>query len=164
MHKWYVVAVIVVIILVLWFADGCSKQTKNSQMVGVWSAPSEFCAASGIDGMIVYLGDEYGFLSKKRKACLVMHSDDVTIAYKIVEIDFGMLDIFGGLLAVASDKIKYDVSITELEEDEESEISFEDIMPENLTIEYDPVKMCMEWKDGDKLFAKLYKDCAASDL
>jgi hypothetical protein len=162
--RYAAIVVMLIVVVVVWLADSCVRSVKNSLLSGVWVAPAEFCAASEIDGMILYVGDECGSISSKRKACLVMHAGDVTLAYKLLEIDFGVFDWFGGLALPFRDSVVYRVSVTDITDDDSQEITLEDIMPSDMCVEYNPVAGSMEWRAGDKVYAKLYKDNAASDI
>jgi hypothetical protein len=133
---------------------------------GLWVGHDRFYADADIDGMILYLGK---CINGSITAVLIMHAEDVTIAYKKFEINLktGMLGkvITGG----NTKKMKMEADLEELDLDDETQTPLSEIIPEHVCITYQPYKCSLqiyEYLNGKKnIYADLIKDnVSATDL
>lgn len=141
----------------------------NEFLCGLWVATEEFCSASDINGMLLYLGPCEWNYKMSRKAYLIMHHDGIVIANKKFVINFyNFWDLFN---PINNTSMKCDVELVDIDATDESmknamedtsEIPIDDIMPTNLQFSLDYGKCCLSLYDDDKVYAELYKDAVNS--
>jgi hypothetical protein len=166
--------VIIVLVLILLVIVGVNsyrhKEHFHDYIRGLWVADDEFCNDAGIDGMILYIGENEG---NTHNAYIIMYSADAIVMEKKISITpnelIGARVLFSPIIekniqledldtmAPSPDKLQNDVSA--LHVDDVSEIHLEKIMPLDLVMQIDFTNNCMIWKDDkDSIYAKLYKD------
>jgi hypothetical protein len=188
-----IIAVITIILIIIIMYNLQTYKIYSSQIEGLWMAPDSFCAESDIDGMLVYVGPSLGggiMGSEKRKACLIMHANNATIAYKKLELNmssvginllipFGINTSWSRKTRVEDDTEEVsdpDIDIMD-ESDDASTIPLEKIMPNRINITIDLKEGKMTWtgkplpnasrseqKEDKITYAELYKDNISSAL
>ena len=140
------VLLIILILIIMLYNYNVNSKMYNNVLEGMWSATEEFCKKSEIDGMIVYIGPKQKL--NKRKAYLIIHSDNTIISSEEMTISTGIG--FPGFLAQSKTtrKIKIETDL--------------DIMPDDLIMELDYTGK-MIWRaendDGEMTsYADLLKD------
>jgi hypothetical protein len=188
-----IIAVVLVILIIIFAYNMKMYSIYSDQMEGLWMAPDSFCAESDIDGMLVYVGPVISggvMTGEKRKACLIMHANNTTIAYKKLELrissaglsmllPMGIDTSWSRTARVSDDTRETDDLETGIidESDDASTIPLGDIMPDRITIMMDLKEGKMTWtgkplpdaprneKGEDKItYAELYKDNISSAL
>lgn len=142
-----------------------------SGLNGLWVAGDEFCSKAGLDGMILYLGDaaiQDGPNEVELPACIIMHADNKTLAFKKFDIVFSMKEVNKNKKL---QKIKFSAKIQESDSDDREDsqddgVLLTDIFPSELQISYKPFKSNLvfyEILDGKKnVYANLVKDNVSS--
>lgn len=184
-----IIAIVIALVVMVIYYNYSMYNLYSHQIEGMWVAPESFCKESDIDGMLVYVGPKLSSAMgrEKRKVCLIMHGNNVTIAYKKLEIVMGspimnMLIPFTGVPSKWSRSAKVsddsgEVADPEIdimnESDDASTIPLEKIMPENITITVDLNEGKMTWTgpplkrsddSEERTYAELYKDNASSAI
>ena len=147
------ISICVILLIVLVWNNAQSNKLYYSMLEGMWIAPAEFCAQSGIDGMMLYVGPDIGGF---HKGYLLMYSDNAVAVAKAIEIHFS----FGlpGLIGKNQMSKQATIKTQDIEE------SLEEIMPEQQTITIDLTTGRMDWTAWDtdagepRKYADFYRD------
>jgi hypothetical protein len=165
----FVIALIVLILIMIVTNTVLHVQHTGKYMQGLWAADEKFCNDSEIDGMFLYMGAGNG----THDAYIIMHSDNAVIVEKKIRIHMNsyMPHI------IHNSVLHRNVYLTDLDvlpkDDDNSEIMDEGdseprdmhlskIMPLKMQMILDTTDGSMTWSHDDTVYAKFYKDNAAS--
>jgi len=164
-----IIIVLLIVIISLVFVNSYVHHNATLEhLQGLWIADEKFCEESGIDGMILYVGESEG---GSCGAYMIMHSNNTIIMEKKISIDMSRIPqlIIGfpsivrkTIELVDSDAEDNDKPINALHVENISDVHISKIMPPILTMEIDIVHGCMSWKDDETIYAKMYKDNQAT--
>jgi len=169
-------SVIVILILIIIFLIGFNSYKQHSHiheyLPGLWVADENFCNDSGIDGMVLYVGEKQD--DGAHNAYLIMYSTGAIIMEKKIALSISEIPSISPFFSDAIEKnltlqdlsLSSDVSsdnekreaISALNIDDVSEIHLSKIMPLSMSVEINFTNNCMTWKDEETVYAKLYKD------
>lgn len=165
---WAVVLVIIIVFITLYNSWNRSKIFHN-YLQGLWIGDKKFCEESEIGGLILYIGECDSWHT--HNAYLIMYSDESIILEKKIAINTS----FSGIhILTMSGEFTQNITVTDLEvnpKDEDinpvdiddiSEINISQVMPESMVLVLNIEDGSMIWKADDKIYAKLYRDNAAS--
>lgn len=126
----------------------------HEYLQGLWIADEAFCNDSGIDGMVIYIGDG----TDTHNAYIIMYSADAIIVEKKISIDLP-----SSLNFIHSSKLKKQIDLQDLDCSELDDIHLKKIMPLSLQMHLNLVDNSMVWQDDDDtVYARLYKDSYSS--
>jgi hypothetical protein len=190
-NKQIIIAVVIVLLIVVITNNMRLYKIYSNQMEGMWTAPESFCKQSDIDGMLVYVGPILSGTtivgSEIRKACLIIHGNNTTIAYKKLELKIGspFMDIILPMSGMGTSWTRYakvsddsgevadpEVNIMD-EADDVSTIPLSKILPNKIKITVNLNEGKMTWiggplsgdsTDDERAYAELYKDNASSAI
>jgi hypothetical protein len=162
------IGILIVIVILLIFNLWNFSNIKSDLFEGLWNASDEFCKKSEIDGMMIYIGPLINFYSNKRKAYLIMHSENNVVVNKKFEISFssGLSSIITSLFVTNTFYKNVYLYDTELESNSDvndsSSIPLTEIMPLEQSVKIIVSDAHMIWtgigkKDTEETFADLYK-------
>jgi hypothetical protein len=127
---------------------------------GLWVSDDDFCTKVGIDGILLYIGEETESLFQvTHKAYLIIHADGSVLVERRINISY-----YKHIVCISN----YEPTINiQLEDDtsllrKNDPINMDDIMPNQMNIELNMNSGCMHWSNDDTVYAKLYKDPKAS--
>jgi hypothetical protein len=150
-------AICVILLIVLVWNNAQNNKLYYSSLEGMWIAPADFCAQSGIDGMMLYCGPDVGGY---HKGYLLMYSDNAVAVAKAIEIHFTFE--LPGLIGKTQMSKQATIKTQNIEE------SLEEIMPEQQTITINLTTGHMDWTAWDadagepRKYADFYRDNISS--
>jgi len=166
MNSIFLVAVLVVFVLVLFYIFSKQSDIYSESLTGFYNSSTEFLELAGIDGMYFYIGeplDESTRTIEKRKAYFIMHDQGSIIADKKIIMTITKPTS----LQPIQKEMKYTVEIVDeeeaaLEDETESFISLDKIMPSEMELYHDITMNRVAFKGIDdkgneKLYAELFK-------
>ncbi len=137
---WYLVAIIVVILLILVSAKW-NTSTFENYLYGFWLAEDDdFCAESGIKGMMLFIGEPTGRLSTSR-VCYLVITDG--LCNQSLTMDY-----WSSWAGIGIGKYTISPSLT---------FDDENVWPEKVDITVDMCSGLLRIYAGDTLYAKLVK-------
>lgn len=155
-------AVIIILLIVFIAISIINTQRYNKSITdylhGLWVSDDDFCAQAGIDGILLYIGEENTTLLQNiHKAYLIIHADGQILDERRITITY--YKHFVSLLYDSNPIINITI---EDANGEPSSINMDDIMPNQLSLDLNMNSGCMYWSNDDTVYAKLYKDSKAS--
>jgi hypothetical protein len=137
--------IVILICVLVYIYNKCNKYTKDF-ITGLWVANKDFCQRSGINGMLLYIGDE----SAVRPAYMIVYTDNVVVMSQKMDLTIN-LDIIKNVGTLEIDPL-----------DDDNKTNISDMMPlkQHITIDFVKGKMLWQQKKDDELitYAELYKD------
>ncbi len=132
------VIAILIIVYVMWEPPG------EEYMTGVWVASDDFCHKSGIDSMMITIGQAEGIINKKRKCYVIIAPN---LSSQMFEIEYSRGS------GIRKYKVKWE---TEFEEEE--------IMPEKIKCEIDIMTGHMLLHEDKTVYGEFYKSLDTTAL
>jgi len=169
--KFIIIGCVILIVLLLFVNARSNYEMYNDMLSGMWVSDPEWAEQADLDGMLLFIGPCEGWFSDTRKCYLIMHADSRVIINKQIE-----MTISSGVTLIPSKQLTCGVYVKDLEEPDDSEIAdeydtipFEEIMPNNMTLEIgiSTGKLLLSGidEDGEVIhYAKLYKDAVATEI
>jgi len=136
------VAIIVVLLIIYYIAFKINVDKYEDFMYGLWVGDDQFCEESGIDTMLLFIGERD---DDERQCYLVIKSGDKYISNQGFEMEYSKGSA-GPLVRPYKIKAELDFDIDNPWGEDEIKFTF-DIISGSLRIH-----------DKDKLYAKLYKE------
>ena len=118
---------------------------------GLWVADKDFCAESGVDSMMMYLGPETSSYLTTTRQCHLLINDDYS------NQGFTMTYSKGSIIGIPTVHHEYNITPTlEFEEDE--------VMPSEVHMEISMMRNMIRIYDDDQLYGIFYKDHETTDI
>lgn len=166
-------AVILVLLIMIITNTVLHARYLGCYMQGLWAADEKFCNDSDIDGMFLYIGEGYGC----HDAYMIMHSNNAVILEKKISINARSYMPYllhnsvvercihlTDLDASSSSNPSNSSGIPEELDESEDNMHLSKIMPLQMQMILDTTNGSMIWQHDDTVYAKFYKDNAASDV
>lgn len=154
------IVIVLLVIVIVWNIHQ-TELTYQSTLNGMWIASTEFCNKSDIDGMMLYINSS----GSKCSAYLIMYANNVIILSKNIEISFAWTPNLPNSILTKTAQIYEVIS----EDEPESKLDFNTIIPRNQTITLDISAGHMTWSsyDPEQLdivqYAEFYKDAISTN-
>jgi hypothetical protein len=170
--KFIIIGCVILILLLVFVNAHANYELYDDMLGGMWVSDPEWAEQADLDGMLLFIGPCDSWISDTRKCYLIMHADNRVIINKQIE-----MKISSGITVMPSKQLSCNVNVKDLEEpeedidivDEDDTIPFEDIMPNDMTLELgiSSGKLVLKGIDDDGEvihYAKLYKDAVATEI
>ncbi len=159
MPTWVLISIVIVSIIILILGVSIKNTTTFAYTVlpGFYHADADFCKGADLKRMYMYIGQPTSALSCDYPCYLVIQAlHGVVLNQKVTANIFEKWDNLSNWNPCLGKNCKYyDISFTDIQLDE---------FPSKMDMRYDPLTGSIRLFQGEKLYARLYKDNLASAL
>lgn len=160
MHPGLLISLIVVLIIVVILVVSIKNTTTFAYSVlpGFYAADTDFCDKADLKGMYFYIGKPKSLFTSEYPCYIVIHAiQGVVVNQSTMATITERWDTLSNWIPHVgpSNRKDYTVMLTDLKDDS---------IPSRLDMRYDPTSGSIRLIDGEKLYARLYKDNHVSEL
>ena len=133
--------IILIVILLIYYRD---VRLHEDILTGMWIADDKFCEDAGVDSMLVYIGAADGGMTTTRNGYIVIGPDVANQGFVMK-----YTPIYSPLDHTVTMTIDFDI---------------DQLWPQDVSLRIDAATGSMRIYNGDKLYARLYRENILSDV
>lgn len=144
----FILVIVIVVVILTYYLFNLHTGQQEDFMYGMWKGDSNFCEDSEVSSMLLFIGEpeSNGWWGTARTCCLVINNDvcnqKMTLKYNKPWLT----------------NVHPPTSISKYKIHANAEYEEEDVMPEQLVLEFDMPKCQLRIHDNEKMYGIFYKD------